>query len=344
VRRLVNAYRPASTISQEALDAHAAWLGRGGKGGGYLTIEGKQMVEEFYGPINLTFASIVDCNLAKADLGYAILDEANLDRVVFTRAILNGASITNAVIKGGTWTRAYLSIAKFNAAEITGTDFFQADLERTQWYGAKVRGARFDSARFGNAVFDRARFEGCSFRHATFHTIMPDPPPTSRGAHFVDCDFGGVNLVERDFSDTTFVRCRLAGARGPAQPPQGLVLQDCDLDLETFLQGRTAQGSDQHGPRPDMRVVAHGPHAWFLLEASGSYYLSARCTNSATEFDIILELTSAERDEYRALGAVYIDYLAARVNHWSSEYLTRDAKGYRAAVDAAIASWQSTRN
>jgi uncharacterized protein YjbI with pentapeptide repeats len=169
----MNAYRPASTIGQEALDAHAAWLGRGGKGGGYVSIEGKAMAEEFYGPFNLTFASIVDCNLAKVDMGYAIFDEANLDRVVFTRAILNGASITNAVIKGGTWTRAYLSIAKFNSAEITGTDFSQADLERTQWYRAKVRGATFESARFGNAVFDGARFEGCDFRHASSTRSCP---------------------------------------------------------------------------------------------------------------------------------------------------------------------------
>lgn len=235
LRKLVSRYRPASTISHDALEAHVEWLRRGGKGEGYLSIEGRRMVDEFYGPINLTFASIVNSDLTNVDLGYAIFDEAILDGVVFTNAILNGASFTNAVIKGGTWTRAHLSIAKFNAAEITGTDFSQANPERSHWYNAKVRGARFDTARFGNAVFDRARFEGCSFHQATFHTIMPDPQPTSRGTQFINCDFTGVDLSERDLSETAFVRCKLAGTQGPQQSPEGLVLQDCDLDLETFL-------------------------------------------------------------------------------------------------------------
>jgi uncharacterized protein YjbI with pentapeptide repeats len=235
LRRLVTRYRPVSTISHDSLDAHVAWLGRGGKGEGYLSIEGRRMADEFYGPVNLTFASIVDSDLTNVDLGYATFDEATLDRVVFTNAILNGGSFTNALIKGGTWTRALLSIAKFNAAEITGTDFSQADPERTHWYDAKVRAARFDGARFGNAVFDRARFEDCSFRQATFHTIMPEPPPTSRGAHFINCDFSGVDLSERDLRDTTFVRCKLAGTQGPRQFPEGLVIHDCDLDLEMFL-------------------------------------------------------------------------------------------------------------
>lgn len=234
LRKLVSRYRPQSTISQDQLDAHLAYLRRGATGPGYLSIQGKRMADEFYGPVDLTAVSIVSSDLTNVDLGYATFDEGNFEDVTFTGAILDGASITNARIKGGTWTRVRLSIAKLNAAEVSETDFSQADLERSHWIDAKVVGATFDGARFGNSVFDRARFERCSFRQATFDRTMPEPQPTSAGAQFVDCDFSGVSFLDRDLRNTTFVRCKLASSTG-AKPADGLVLTECDVDLKRFV-------------------------------------------------------------------------------------------------------------
>jgi len=92
-----------------------------------------------------------------------------------------------------------------------------------------------------------------------------------------------------------------------------------------------------------MNVVAHNPHAWFLLEEGGSYFLLARCSQSAADYELLIQLTPEEYREYHALGAVYIEYLAARVNYWSRDYWQRNVAEKHTAANQAIASWRTAR-
>jgi hypothetical protein len=92
-----------------------------------------------------------------------------------------------------------------------------------------------------------------------------------------------------------------------------------------------------------MKVEAHGPHAWFLLEDSGRRYLEARCSQSAADYTIAIELSAEEWREYHGIGRLYIDYLAARIQNWPKEYLPRQvSKETQAEINAAISSWMES--
>ena len=85
-----------------------------------------------------------------------------------------------------------------------------------------------------------------------------------------------------------------------------------------------------------MHVVSHAPHAWFFLEDEGAYYLDVNCNMSAVGFSLIIQLNQNEYREYHALGAVYIEYLAARVAYWWPEYSSRNCTSVETAVHDAI--------
>ncbi|HEX8245117.1 MAG TPA: hypothetical protein VF541_16520 [Longimicrobium sp.] len=79
-----------------------------------------------------------------------------------------------------------------------------------------------------------------------------------------------------------------------------------------------------------LHVADHHPAAWFLLRDSenpppdGDYYLDVNCDRGAVGFSVLVKLSEAEREEYRALGRVFIEYLAARISHWADHYRDRN--------------------
>jgi hypothetical protein len=85
-----------------------------------------------------------------------------------------------------------------------------------------------------------------------------------------------------------------------------------------------------------MVVRDHGPHSWFLLQDAESFMLAVRCSRGPADFELLIRLTPDEEREYRALGTVYLHYLAARVDHWSGEYEARHEAAARSAVEDAI--------
>ena len=92
-----------------------------------------------------------------------------------------------------------------------------------------------------------------------------------------------------------------------------------------------------------MKVVAHGPQVWFLLQDHDGYYLLARCSQSAAEFELLIKLSPDEYKEFHACGRLYIDYLAARINYWSREYAARSVlNAYQPKVTAAIGEWSAS--
>jgi hypothetical protein len=91
-----------------------------------------------------------------------------------------------------------------------------------------------------------------------------------------------------------------------------------------------------------MKVIAPGPYSWFLLEESGRYYFDARVSQSAAEWSILMEPTSEEYREYHALGRVYLDYLAARIQNSSREYQARSLDSELGeSVARAVEEWMA---
>ena len=92
-----------------------------------------------------------------------------------------------------------------------------------------------------------------------------------------------------------------------------------------------------------MKVAAHSPHTWFLLNDSGSYFFDARVSRSGAEWSVLIELSAEERREYHAIGRLYLDYLQARIHNFVEEYQARDISadlGERAT--SAIQAWRSS--
>jgi hypothetical protein len=96
-----------------------------------------------------------------------------------------------------------------------------------------------------------------------------------------------------------------------------------------------------------LHVVDHHPAAWFLLRGGeheppgGEYYLDVNCDRGAAGFSVLVKLSEAEREEYRALGRVFIEYLAARIAYWADHYRDRDlSAGLGAEVSDAVARFR----
>lgn len=235
LRMLAGRYAAPSSISDAALAAHHAYVNNGAKGKGQLVLDGRQLVRELYGAVDLTFVEIARSNLTAIDLAEARLERALLEQDVLTFANVRAANFVSAVIRGGVWTSVNASSAKFNDAELTGVDFSRSDFEGSLWYDARVSECRFDGVRFGSAVFDRASFQKCSFLDASFALFTSTPEPTSDRAQFTDCDLRNSDWSGRNLRGTTFLRCKLAGSTGKPASTDGLVLTDCDVDKTTFV-------------------------------------------------------------------------------------------------------------
>lgn len=91
-----------------------------------------------------------------------------------------------------------------------------------------------------------------------------------------------------------------------------------------------------------LEVADHAPHAWFFLRGGEDYYLDVNCEQGAVGFSLLIKLTDEEAEEYRALGRVFLDYLAAKVAYWPARYGDRDlSSGLQAEVTDAVANFRS---
>jgi hypothetical protein len=90
-----------------------------------------------------------------------------------------------------------------------------------------------------------------------------------------------------------------------------------------------------------LQVADHAPHAWFSLRGGEDYYLDVNCDQGAVGFSRLIKLTDEEAEEYRALGRVFLDYLAARVAYWPARYRDRDlSSSLQAEVTEAVANFR----
>ena len=77
---------------------------------------------------------------------------------------------------------------------------------------------------------------------------------------------------------------------------------------------------------------------WHLLAEGDTYYLYVNCEQSAASFPIMVQLTPEEYVEYHALGWTFLQYMAEKINYWSSTYRTRRVSDeLQAAAEVVIA-------
>lgn len=73
-----------------------------------------------------------------------------------------------------------------------------------------------------------------------------------------------------------------------------------------------------------LHVIDHSPHDWFLLRHGEDHYLDVNCGIGAVGFSILVRLSQAEREEYRALGRDFTAAFAARISDSPHLYRERD--------------------
>jgi uncharacterized protein YjbI with pentapeptide repeats len=125
---------------------------------------------------NLHKSDLSECNLERADLIAALLDECS-----FYYANLKTADLSDSSASGADFTGANLQGAILCESEMFGACFIGADLR-----GAHLNGGEFDSSNFQDADFRKAETQYGSFQ---------------------SCDFAGADLTETDFGE-----CDLTGA------------------------------------------------------------------------------------------------------------------------------------
>ena len=99
-----------------------------------------------------------------------------------------------------------------------------------------------------------------------------------------------------------------------------------------------------------MRVVDHEPHAWFLFEEGGSYFLDANCSHSAFGYCYMIELLPEETSKYKSEGRSYLSILAHDIHYSApvatgskSIYKGRDVSShYAEKTQTAIRKWRES--
>jgi len=228
------------SISDAAFRDHVQWLARGKSGAGRMVLEHQKLAGKRFASPRFKAARLVDCDLTGAVFGLTIFDEAELVRDVFARADLETSTFRAAKIEGGSFAGARLASTNWTGAHLSGVDVSNAELHKSVWQDAALIDVRLDGAALVNAILDRAAFERCSFRAALFASPAELPEPTSKGARFVDCDLRDVDWSGRRLDGTTFVRCKLSGARGKARSTAGVVVDNCDVAQVSFVGAITA--------------------------------------------------------------------------------------------------------
>lgn len=64
-----------------------------------------------------------------------------------------------------------------------------------------------------------------------------------------------------------------------------------------------------------MKVLDHEPYRWFLLEDSGGLLLDISCHHSFISYNVLIQLTPDEIQEYRQRGRDYLNWLSEDVHN-----------------------------
>jgi len=86
---------------------------------------------------------------------------------------------------------------------------------------------------------------------------------------------------------------------------------------------------------PSQDVLAY--KLWHLLREGDTYFIYVYCEQSAAGFTVMVQLTPDEYAEYHALGWIFLQYLAEKINYWPTRYASRRVgSALEAAAEALI--------
>lgn len=98
-----------------------------------------------------------------------------------------------------------------------------------------------------------------------------------------------------------------------------------------------------------MKVIAHEPQLWFLMNDNGKLFFEVSCEHSAVSYSVLIELNPEEESHYENEGSVYLNRLAYDINYSApgvrgsaSIYKNRNVSSQRNhEVMAAVIEWRT---
>lgn len=97
-----------------------------------------------------------------------------------------------------------------------------------------------------------------------------------------------------------------------------------------------------------MRVIEHGPGAWYLFAEGQALFLEVQCKRRNFAHSVLLRLDADETRAYGIEGRLFLDALAKAVQtadaDEASPYRKRDAAGlYSDKIAGAMEEWLANR-
>lgn len=201
-------------------------------------------------------ASFREANLAGTKFAKATFDGGSFSKVDLTGADFSGAVLhatfedctgSNTSFKGAvlaktriqaTLTNATFSgalgAADFAGSTLTRCDFTDAVIPGTSFSGATLRGGTYKAvlslAAFPGATLDGVSFAGANLAGATFTGAQP-------ATFSNDVDFGGAEVQQADFSNTTFTAGRVKASRPRFGTTAGTRTKLAGATIDTALLG-----------------------------------------------------------------------------------------------------------
>jgi uncharacterized protein YjbI with pentapeptide repeats len=173
--------------------------------------------------VDLTWATLNSCILARADLRDAKLQHAYLEKSDFRGAWFTGANLDSSSAQYARFDSSIDSSASFVGTNLSHANFQHATLKRVDFRGAQLVDVRLDSA-----VADSARFEGC---------IMYDIVFT--GANLNSCIFShtklsNVELRHAQLKNANFIGSHLEGFHVDTATADSAIFDTCSIALADF--------------------------------------------------------------------------------------------------------------
>ena len=175
-----------------------------------------EVLNEAFGPADLTRALLDRANLTNANLTGAILTRAGLFQAHLDNAKLTGAKLTradltyahaiNADLSGADLTRAIL-----NNADLTGADLTGANLTSAHAINADLTGANLTRADLTGAKLNGAKLNGADLTYAHAINVNLSGADLTR-AILNSADLTGSNLTLADLTGAQIINVDLTGA------------------------------------------------------------------------------------------------------------------------------------
>lgn len=219
---------PEGRLNRETRNAHLAWLSRRKSGDGRMILRNQKLYDAQLPNLEGMLMENVFAVLLRGK--YAHLEGVELLDTRWSECDLAMTRLDGARIERSTFFECILALSSFIGCQAKDVAFEDCDLDRADWTAAGCEELTFKDCVLQNMRLDQACFSRSSFRkQALTGTQDFAHLATTRGARFEDCDLRETDWLGRDLSGATFVRCKLAGAKGRPVAMEGVTLEDCDV-------------------------------------------------------------------------------------------------------------------